>query len=56
MFLYQKLIDRSTLRKGFQIPVALHHLLKTMPGGIPHHGETRSVKVVIDGENHGTVL
>ena len=32
MFLYQKLIDRSTLRQEFQIPVAFHHLLKTMPG------------------------
>ena len=27
MFLYQKLIDRSTLRQGFQIPV--EYLLKT---------------------------
>ena len=33
MFLYQKLIDRSTLRQGFQIPVEFHHLLKAMPGG-----------------------
>ena len=60
MFLYQQLIDRSTLRQEFQIPVAFHHLLKTMPGGISHHGETRSVKGVIDGvgyeKNHGTVL
>lgn len=49
MFLYQKLIDRSTLRQGFQIPVEFHHLLKAMPGGMPRHGETRNVKVVIDG-------
>ncbi len=49
MFLYQKLIDRSTLRQGFQIPVEFHHLLKMMPNGIPHHGETRNIKVVIDG-------
>ena len=48
MFLYQKLIDRSTLRQGFQIPVEFHHLLKAMPGGMPQHGETRNVKVVID--------
>lgn len=48
MSLYQKLIDRSTLRQGFQIPVEFHHLLKAMPGGMPQHGETRSVKVVID--------
>ena len=45
MFLYQKLIDRSTLRQGFQIPVEFHHLLKAMPGGMPQHGETRNVKL-----------
>ena len=28
MFLYQKLIDRSSLRQGFQILVEFHHLLK----------------------------
>ena len=39
MFLYKKLIDRSTLRQGFQIPVEFHHLLKEMPGGMPLHGE-----------------
>ena len=49
MFLYQKLIDRSILRQGFQIPVEFHHLLKAMSGGIPLHGETRNVKVLIDG-------
>ena len=26
-----------------------HHLLKTIPGGMPKHGKTRSVKVEIDG-------
>ena len=49
MFLYQKLIDRSTLRQGFQIPVEFHHLLKVMPGGMLQHGETRNVKIIIDG-------
>ena len=44
MFLYQKLIDRSTLRQGFQIPVEFHHLLEAMPGGMPQHRETRNVK------------
>ena len=34
----KKLIDRSTLRQGFQIPVEFHHLLKAMPGGLPKHG------------------
>ena len=56
MFLYQKLIDRSTLRQGFQIPVEFHHLLKAMPGGMPQHGETRNVKVVIDGVGYDAQL
>jgi len=49
MFIYQKPIDRSTLRQGFQIPVEFHHLLKLMPGGMPTHGETREIKILIDG-------
>lgn len=56
MFLYQKLIDRSTLRQGFQIPVEFHHLLKAMPGGMPQHGETRNVKVMIDGVGYDAQL
>ena len=56
MFLYQKLIDRSTLRQGFQIPVEFHHLLKVMPGGMPKHGEARSVKLLIDGVGYDAQL
>ena len=56
MFLYQKLIDRSTLRQGFQIPVKYHHLLKAMPGGMPQHGETRNIKVVLDGVGYDAQL
>ena len=56
MFLYQKLIDRSTLRQGFQIPVEFHHLLKAMPSGMPKHGETRNEKVVIDGVGYDVQL
>lgn len=47
MFIYQKIIDRSTLRQGFQIPVEYHDLLRAMPGGMPQHGETRDIKIVI---------
>lgn len=56
IFLYQKLIDRSTLRQGFQIPMEFHHLLKAMPGGIPKHGKIRSVKVLIDGVRYDAQL
>lgn len=50
LFIIQKTIDRSTLRQGFQIPVVYHHLLEAMPGGIPKHGETRDIKILIDGK------
>jgi len=50
MFIYQKTIDRSTLRQGFQIPVEFHDLLKAMPGGMPRHGESRDIKLLIDGQ------
>lgn len=56
MFLYQKLIDRSTLRQGFQIPVEYHYLLKMIPGGMPGQGETRNVKVIIDGVEYDAQL
>ena len=56
MFLHQKLIDRSTLRQGFQIPVEYHYLLKGMPGGMPIHGETRNIKVIIDGVEYDAQL
>lgn len=49
MILYQKVIDRSTLRQGFQIPVEFHYLLKGMSNGMPEYGETRNIKIVIDG-------
>lgn len=56
MFLYQKTIDRSTLREGFQIPVEFHDLLRIMPGGMPVHGETRDIKIVIDGVGYDAQL
>ena len=56
MFLYQKLIDRSTLRQGFQIPVEFHNLLRATLSGMPQHGETRNVKVVIDGVGYDAQL
>lgn len=43
MFLYQKLIERSTLRQGFQILVEFHHLPKAKLVGMLVHGETRNV-------------
>lgn len=49
MLLYQKTIDRSTLREGFQIPVQFHDLLKALPNGMPSHGEIRNIKIFIDG-------
>lgn len=43
MFLYQKTIDRSALRQGFQILVELYNLFKAMPRGIPSTWEMRNI-------------
>ena len=56
MFLYQKTIDRSALRQGFQIPVEFHSALKAMPGGMPVHGETRNIKILVDGVEYDAQL
>ena len=56
MFIYQKLIDRSTLRQGFQIPVGFHNLLELIPGGKPAPGETRSIKILIFGIEYDAQL
>lgn len=49
MFVFKKVIDRSTLRQGFQIPVGFRHVLDAMPLGMPMIGETRNIKVLING-------
>ena len=56
MFLYQKTIDRSALRQGFQIPVEFHSALKAMPGRMPVHGETRNIKILVDGVEYDAQL
>lgn len=56
MLIYQKSIDRSTLREGFQIPVGFHPLLKTMPGGMPKQGETRNIKILLDNVEYEAQL
>ena len=56
MFLYQKTVDRSTLRQGFQIPVEYHTLLAEMPGGLPVQGETRNIKVWIGNTEYDAQL
>lgn len=56
MFIYQKTVDRSTLRQGFQIPVEFHPLLAAMPGGIPVHGETKNITIIVDGVEYAAQL
>ena len=56
MFIYQKKIDRSTLREGFQIPVEYHPLLELVPGGKPRQGETVPIKILIDGMEYDAQL
>lgn len=49
-FLYQKLVDRSTLRQGFSIPVEYQDLFLVLSGGLLVHGETMRVKILLDGQ------
>lgn len=56
MFIYKKLIDRSTLREGFQIPLEFHPTLMALAGGIPVRGETRVIKILIDGVEYEAQL
>ena len=56
MFTFQKSVDRSTLRQGFQIPVEFRPLLGLTIGGLPKHGEARAIKVLIDGIEYDAQL
>lgn len=56
MFTFQKSVDRSTLRQGFQIPVEFHPLLDMTPGGMPNRGEVRAIKVLVDGVEYDAQL
>lgn len=48
--LYQKLVDRSTLRQGFGIPVEYQNFFLALSGELLVHGETMRVKILLDGE------
>lgn len=50
MFIYQKIIDRSTLWEGFQIPADFRRSIVLSPGGLPSFGETYNIKVVVGGK------
>lgn len=56
MFLYQKTIDRSALREGFAIPVQYHDLLHASVGGRIPRGETRQIKILVDGQEYEAQL
>ena len=56
MFLYQKLIDRSTLRQGFQIPVEFHHLLKAMPGRIVESLNNDTSNIIILSPSYHRII
>jgi len=56
MFLYKKTIDRSALREGFTIPTEYHPLLHSLYGGIIKHGETRQIKIILNGQEYDAQL
>lgn len=49
MLLFQKTIDRSSLRQGFTIPIEFHSLLHLAAGREMKRGETQDIKIVVDG-------
>lgn len=56
MFLYQKTIDRSALREGFQIPLEFHQIISCSPTNLPKRGESQQIKIIIDGIGYDALL
>lgn len=55
-FLLKHSVDLSLLTNGFHIQTEFHQLVYALPGGALHHGESREIKVLIEGEEFTTKL
>lgn len=55
-FLLKHSVDLSLLTNGFHIQTEFHQLVYALPGGALHHGESREIKVLINGEEFTTKL
>ena len=55
-FLLKHSIDLSLLTNGFNIQTEMHKLVYALPGGKLLHGESRDIKVIIEGEEFTTKL
>lgn len=55
-FLFKHAVDLSLLTNGFHIQTEFHQLVYSLPGGILRHGESRDIKVIIEGEEFITKL
>ena len=55
-FFLKHSVDLSLLTSGFHIQTEFHQLVYALPGGTLHHGESREIKVLIDGEEFTTKL
>ena len=55
-FLLKHSVDLSLLTSGFHKQTEFHQLVYALPGGTLHHGESREIKVLIDGEEFTTKL
>lgn len=53
-FLFKHIVDISLLTDGFHIQTAMHNLVYALPGGKLHHGESREIKIIIEGETFTT--
>ena len=55
-FFLKHSVDLSLLTSGFHIQTEFHQLVYALPGGTLHHGESREIIVLIDGEEFTTKL
>lgn len=55
-FLLKHAVDLSLLTNGFHIQTEFHELVYSLPGGILYHGESRRIKILINGEEFITKL
>lgn len=56
MFIFTKLVDRSSLSEGFTIPVKYHDALHACAGGPIQFGETRCIKIILEGTPYDAYL
>lgn len=55
-FVLQKAVNWSLLNYGITIPVAAHPLLHLWNSDLSHHGTSKKIKIIIDGEFYDAII